>query len=206
MKAAGYPPPSVVVERDVGCHPTLIQNCNNPTIFRYVQDGHDNSMLLPSVFAHDVLKFRKGWKPTNKAPKYIIHILIACLPCTPYSPLGQRWGFRSGTGRAFCELFRLLEDTQVDSGFIEQSPGFCTASEGKCFNMLLQALQIDVKLPNSLVIHNTSNRGSPQGRNRFYCEYILRGGPDPTHLLALDLSPSLEFIAERETQGSGDMV
>ena len=194
LKSAGYPPPSVVVERDQHCHPMLMHNCCNPTIFRYVQAGHDNSMIMPSRFATQVLKLRSN---NRKHTKYKVHVLISCLPCTPYSPLGQGWGFRSGSGRAFCELFRLLLDSPVDSGFIEQSPHFCTAAGGKCFHMLLHGLHL-LNYKVAWVVHNTCDGGCPQDRTRLYLEYVLHGGPDPAGLLALDLCPSMDFIAERE--------
>ena len=203
---AGYPAPSVVVERTKACDPVLRANCG-PTlhhIFRFIQAGHPDSMPLPSHYAYHYLKMRsrskkeKGRKHSRHAEKYTLDLMIACLICTPYSRMGLQHGFNQGAGRAFCEILRLLADTPTNVGMTEQCTEFTTSESGKVFSLFLNCLT-SMQYEVAWRVHNTSDGGMPQDRKRVYIIYIKKPGPSPDFLMDLDLSPTDEFKQEQQT-------
>lgn len=202
---AGYPPPSVVVEKTKTCDPVLRANCG-PTlhhIFRYIQSGHQDSMPLPSQYASHYLKMKsrtrkeQGRKKARTSEKYTLDLMIACLICTPYSRMGLQNGFNQGAGRAFCEVLRVLADTPTNVGMTEQCVEFTTADSGKVFSLFLNCL-VSLQYEIAWRIHNTSHGGMPQDRKRVYIIYIKKPGPSPDFLMDLQLSPTDKFRRTQE--------
>ena len=196
LRAAGFPLQSVVVERNQACDALLSDehHCGDALrkIYRYVQQGAKDSVESPGQHAINILKMSQA-----DANNYTVDMLIACGVCTPYTRLGAGLGFATRSGRTFLEVLNFLAKSPVNFYSMEQCVEFTTSKGNKqsttldhgcIFQMFLHSL-VSLGYEVAWRLHDTSDGGAPQHRERIYLVAILKGGPHPSYLLDIDLAP-----------------
>ena len=100
-------------------------------------------------------------------------LLLAGLPCQPFSISGARLGFEDVRGTMFFEIARIIAVKRPCFLLIENVPGLLNHDKGKTFEVILSTLD---KMGYSLSwqVLNSKNFGVPQSRNRVYIVGFLR--------------------------------
>ena len=204
-KALGWQTPSVVIERNTKCWPTLDHHCNVPTKFRFLQTtkdtGNGDATLLPSQYARLM-----GHRPPGKNSKrkrhhkpYHIDVAFFWGCCTPYTICSNtQLGFKQGAGRCHVEELLFIEDSLINLIVKEQCVEWTYLQNGEPFRIYLE-LQQALHRQIAFRYVNTKNGLTATNRNRVFLLSTAFKGIHPSFLfeIAFQLSPC--FVEQQKS-------
>jgi DNA (cytosine-5)-methyltransferase 1 len=95
-------------------------------------------------------------------------ILCAGFPCQPFSQAGHKLGFDDTRGTLFFDIAEIIRIKQPQAFFLENVRGLFKHDEGKTFQVIKNALTIDLGYSLHYSIVKASEHGLPQHRPRLF--------------------------------------
>ena len=95
-------------------------------------------------------------------------ILCAGFPCQPFSQAGHKLGFDDTRGTLFFDIAEIIRIKQPQAFFLENVRGLFKHDEGKTFQVIKNALTIDLGYSLHYSIVKASDHGLPQHRPRLF--------------------------------------
>ncbi len=109
-------------------------------------------------------------------------LLVGGPPCQSWSIAGKRGFFEDARGNLFLEYIRILKEKRPKYFIAENVPGLLNASQGACFNVILEEIS-KLGYGISWNVLNSADFGVAQSRKRVYIVGFL-GDRCPTEILA----------------------
>ena len=100
-------------------------------------------------------------------------ILLAGVPCQPFSHAGLKKGFDDTRGTLFFDVARIIKDKKPSLALLENVKGFKNHDSGRTFKTIVQVLD-EIGYDVFAKVLNASDFGLPQNRERIYIVCVNR--------------------------------
>lgn len=147
-------------------------------------------------------------KNVNFTP-YTANIVVAGLPCQPFSYAGKKLGFEDTRGTLFFEFARCIKEVQPQICVMENVQGLIRHDKGRTLNTILNVLENELNYSVQFEILNAIDYGVAQKRKRIFLvgtkkdiifNYPKKQEGNPTLKDALKNVPKSEGTSYSETK------